>query len=230
MDNDSDSDGEISSPLPLRRRSHRIQGPDSDDEDAEPAVPMPHPDSAERIVIQQESVQMNQASPFVALAASAADRVVVINEPDLIAIGVHIRQIEEEVRAIQDANRHNWKQNIGPAIKKKIDEMSDSISKLTSRVDKEKDLGEAHLEALHAEIAVMEDLLDIEKMAYNFPTSRSTMGRGGLYIAFDDCRIEDVSGRFDLELIPVMGADVGRISFALSGNSYYEMLRVHVLD
>lgn len=157
------------------------------------------------------------AVPFVALPASAMDNVQVIDDPFLHSIAAQLKQLEDEVCVAEAAKRAEWKNVQGPITKKRIEELGNCIAALSVRLDKEKGEGEAHIEALECEIAETLEMQDAEKRKYNFPFSRTTFGQGGVYMAFDDCRIEDVSGRFEIELIPAMGADVGQISLQFRG-------------
>ena len=157
------------------------------------------------------------ALAFVALPVSAVDNVQVIDDPSLHNVAAQLRQLEDEVEAAEAAKIAEWKSVQGPISKKKIEELGKLIETLSARLDKEKGQGEAHVEALDSEIADAMELQDAVKRKYNFPFSRTTFGQGGVYMAFDDCRIEDVSGRFEVELLPAMGTNIGQISFHLRG-------------
>ena len=160
--------------------------------------------------------------PFMVLPQNAADAVEVLSDSDLLLIGQQIQQYEAEVIALEEEKKREWKQQEGPAKKKVIDELESEIALMTSRLEKEKHMGETHIELVESLIAENMKKQDAEKRAYYFPNSRHTIGEGGIYMAFDDCRVEDISGSFDVALTPGMGEDSARMSFLLSGMLCHE--------
>lgn len=230
----SDIIAEMGKHVPFRRKSHRIQGPDSDDDDDDVAAPVAQPittvpakaqGNREDIVSSSHEKSIPFMSKedfaFVSLPADAADNVVVLDDPDILAIGSQIKQLEDEIKVMEESNKQDWKNFVGPAAKKKIDALEALLAAVTNRLVSEKDHGEAHIEALGYEMSDIIFMLDEEKRRYYFPNSRTAIGQEGLYLAFDDCRVENVGGRFDVEFVPSMGGDIGQISFGLTGYTAY---------
>lgn len=208
----------------IRRASHHVQGPDSDDEDQVPeiAINKAHtisvPDSKIKVVAADNHTFKEEVdSPLILLPSTAGDDVIVISDPLLESIGEQLQDLEDEVVLLEETKWQDWRKNDAPAMKQLIENLEEKIESYRSRLSKEKTRGGEHISLMEEKIQEKLLLRDETKLMYHFPQSKTSFGQDGLYMAFDDLWIENISGKFEIEISPSMGSGVGKIIFLLTG-------------
>lgn len=173
------------------------------------------PDSDDESVDEDEEKCVSETP----LDASAADTVVVVNNPTLLSIGEQIMQIELEIKEARDARMQEWMKRTLPSLKSDIAASEGKVDTLRGRiksaVDTNKD--EDTITAMRKELKRLKETLDEMKRHMYFPQSLHSGGSDGLYCALDSFWLQHISGSFEVELQPPMGTDTGKVILVLSG-------------
>lgn len=176
------------------------------------------PDSDDDSVVDEDDVFVSVPSKeavltvsAIPLPPSALQCVDVIDEDKLLVIAAQLSKKESEADKELEENKTIYENFTQPALKKTVEGLEKQIDKLKDQ------LGSTPSDEL-------EDMLDAlisehkksSCMLY-FPNSVHRLAAGGVYCALDDFWLENVTGKFTLELLPAMGSEVGQLVFLLTG-------------
>lgn len=154
------------------------------------------------------------------LPINASDSVRIVKDESLTLIGDQIKQLINDCHREEERIQQDWKTNTAPLLKEIIDNLEVTINNLKKRILSEIDQGSAHVAALEEELDGQLEVQDKTKCSLYFPNSINTLGKSGLYIAFDDLWLENISGNFELEVQPASALEneKSEIVFVLKGH------------
>ena len=126
-------------------------------------------------------------------------------------VTVQLEAKEEEALQEIEEKKKDYEKNILPELKKTVDGLERQIDTLKDQLKV----------SPSDELEFTYDTLVAEHKKTScklyFPDSVHRLTSGGIYFAVDDFWLENINGKFDLELLPAMGSDVGQLVFVLSG-------------
>ena len=128
-----------------------------------------------------------------------------------------LKHLEAVCKKDMDNTLKEFNKTTVPLYKVTVKDLDLRIAALKKRIKTEQARGEAHLLALEEEMDGYVSQLDQIKCKLYFPLQIFSMGSGGVYVAFDDMWLEQLSGRFNIQLLPCASEHTAQAVVILSG-------------
>jgi hypothetical protein len=132
-------------------------------------------------------------------------------------IAKEIKRLEGESKKEQDTAMREFNKTEVPVFKITVKDLELRINALKKRIKSEFSIGEAHIKSLEAEMDGFAATLDQTKCKLYFPCSIFAVGSAGVYCAFDDVWLEQLSGGFNVQLFPSATENTAQIVCLLHG-------------
>jgi hypothetical protein len=130
-------------------------------------------------------------------------------------IAKQLRVLEKESERIYEAEKAEWRNNSLPRLQEQVAALEERVAQFKSRLEDEAVAGVAHQNMLEEELLAHTEVLEDTKKKMYFPFSPISLGSGGVYMAFDDIWLENMSGQVNFSLQP--NRDKPYISLVLEG-------------
>lgn len=147
-----------------------------------------------------------QASTSVAISSSihspSSDIVLRIKDTNLTNLGRVIRNLEMRCENMDNIEQSDWAKYKKPTLKLQITELEKYCKNLHLQIESQVHRGLEVVSKLEDELNTFSERLETIKKKFYFPDSKLSFGQNGIYVAFDDFWLENISGQFDLEMAP----------------------------